>query len=180
MDWYIFLAPLLLLPIIFLFRLVGCTLDTRGAGGGRGDGAPDGTPLANVKFVLNIVGPIPFIPPNPIYYIWPKFKIDPGPGAIDLPYSQTIPPATETNGYPQFTTSDPVAASPGTHICSCDVSITRLNDPNPDQPDSQLIGSETVEKVFVEGENVITFNLIYTPMDPPSDYLTSDFNLSAA
>jgi hypothetical protein len=27
MDWYIFLTPLLLLPIIFLFRLVGCTLD---------------------------------------------------------------------------------------------------------------------------------------------------------
>ena len=28
MDWYIFLTPLLLLPIIFLFRLVGCALDT--------------------------------------------------------------------------------------------------------------------------------------------------------
>jgi hypothetical protein len=27
MDWYIFLTPLLLLPIIFLFRLVGCMLD---------------------------------------------------------------------------------------------------------------------------------------------------------
>ena len=35
MDWYIFLTPLLLLPIIFLFRLVGCTLDFDQFQGGR-------------------------------------------------------------------------------------------------------------------------------------------------
>jgi hypothetical protein len=44
MNWYIFLTPLLLLPIIFLFRLVGCGLDTSGIpgdGDDGGDGGPD-------------------------------------------------------------------------------------------------------------------------------------------
>ncbi len=33
MDWYVWLAPLLLLPIVGLFRLVGCGLDETGDGG---------------------------------------------------------------------------------------------------------------------------------------------------
>ena len=41
MDWYIFLTPLLLLPIIFLFRLVGCTQDYAGFEVGGGEGGPD-------------------------------------------------------------------------------------------------------------------------------------------
>src|SRR5262245_60450983 len=46
MDWYIFLTPLLLVPIIFLFRLVGCGLDTSGDPGppGDGDDGDDGGP----------------------------------------------------------------------------------------------------------------------------------------
>jgi hypothetical protein len=43
MDWYILLTPLLLLPIIFLFRLVGCTQDfEQFEGGGRDDGDDGG------------------------------------------------------------------------------------------------------------------------------------------
>ena len=44
MNWYIFLTPLLLLPIIFLFRLVGCGLDTSGSSQGDGDDGGDGGP----------------------------------------------------------------------------------------------------------------------------------------
>jgi len=44
MNWYIFLTPLLLLPIIFLFRLVGCGLDTSGIPRGDGDDGDDGGP----------------------------------------------------------------------------------------------------------------------------------------
>src|SRR5437867_10382621 len=53
MDWYIFLTPLLLLPILFLFRLVGCTQDFdqfEGDGrdyGDEGDDGPDRLPTYN-------------------------------------------------------------------------------------------------------------------------------------
>jgi len=49
MDWYIFLTPLLLLPIIFLFRLVGCTQDYAGFEVGGGDGGPDRLPTYTLE-----------------------------------------------------------------------------------------------------------------------------------
>src|SRR6266536_4455247 len=126
MDWYIFLAPLLLLPIIFLFRLVGCSYPDFQYRDNGDDGEDDGAPLINITFVLNIVDPIPAILPNPVYYIWPKFTIDAGEPIDYTDYTQTIPPGV-ANGLPKFTiTSVQVAVSPGEqHICSCDVYITR-------------------------------------------------------
>ena len=182
MDWYIFLAPLLLLPIIFLFRLVGCTLDTAGTpvDGGDGDGG-DGARSKNITFKLVIVDLIPVIDPNPIWYIWPKFTIDPGePDEIQVPYSppQTITPGTEI---PALTIleSDPVAASPETHTCSCDVFITRFADPNRDQPpgDGHLIGPVTVDLPGDINQDIAKFDLNYNQTSP-FDVLPGDFSLN--
>ena len=191
MDWYIFLTPLILLPIIFLFRLVGCTQDYAGFEVGGGDDGGDGGTLINVTFVLNIVDPIPAILPNPVYYIWPKFTIDAGEPIDYTDYTQTIPPGV-ANGLPKFTiTSVQVAVSPGEqHICSCDVYITRRGiDEDSAKPDwttwttsseQHLVGPDTVEiGDGYTGDGVIAFNLNYTPTSiPPTDYLDTDFQLT--
>jgi len=184
MDWYIFLTPLLLLPILFLFRLVGCTQDYAGFEVGDGDDGGDGGTLINITFVLNIVDPIPAILPNPIYYIWPKFTIDAGEPIDYTDYTQTIPPGV-ANGLPKFTiTSDKVPVPAGTHNCFCDVYITRYNiDEDPDKPlwspEQHLIGPEPgLQTEFGEiSDNVITFLLNYTRTSD-TEYLASDFVLT--
>jgi hypothetical protein len=188
MDWYIFLTPLLLLPIIFLFRLVGCTQDY--AGFEVGDGG-DGGPLINITFVLNIADPIPPIVHNPnlIKYIWPMFTIDGGePIGYDGGSPQQMFPQTITPGVfekPFTITSDKVPVQAGTHTCSCDVYITRYNidDEEPPKPlftaDHHLRGPEpALQTGFGEiSDNVITFILNYTRTSD-TEYLASDFVLT--
>ena len=190
MDWYIFLTPLILLPIIFLFRLVGCTTDyadftTRGDGG-------DG--LINITFKLIIADPIPPLVHNPdlIKYIWPKFTIDPGePGSKGISegtigyadsYPQNITPGVFDK---QITiTTNPVQVPAGPHTCSCDVYMTRLNiDVDPDKPlwspEQHLIGPVPAPQTeFGEiSDNLITFLLNYTRTSD-AEYLASDFVLT--
>jgi hypothetical protein len=63
MDWYIFLTPLLLLPIIFLYRLIGCGLDETGH-------------LYTTIVTLDHEG-IPTIPGNPILQFTVSFEVKP-------------------------------------------------------------------------------------------------------
>jgi hypothetical protein len=193
MDWYIFLTPLLLLPIIFLFRLVGC-----GYPDFQYDTPPEenGTterPLINITFILNIVDPIPPIPPNPIIYIWPKFRVDDGGSGPSIQYlsnpislGQTAPPFTFI--------SVPTQVPAGNHTCSCDLFMLRLDmdvttdnseqiidsiNDNPDQAVGQhLTGPAIVDpqEGFV-AETEITFNLHYNQSDPDqTDYSLDDFS----
>jgi hypothetical protein len=191
MDWYIFLTPLLLLPILFLFRLVGCSypdFQYRDDGDG-GDGGPS---EINITFKLIIADPIPPLVHNPdlIKYIWPMFTIDtPEPigyagGSPQQMFPQTNPPGEFDK--PFTITSDKVPVPAGEHNCSCDVYITRLNiDEDPDKPlwspEQHLIGPEpALQTGFGEiSDNVITFILNYNPAtSPPTDYPASDFELT--
>jgi hypothetical protein len=295
MDWYIFLTPLLLLPIIFLFRLVGCGLDTSGVFGrpDDGDGGDDGAttytltgpdtleagvdskdftvslppgqtvpedvtvmpdnggrpgtftpatvvltkdspsasatfiyhpdsdgattisttndkgltnppslnydvstpPSINITFKLIIVDPIPQIQPNPIIYIWPRFRVDDGGSGPSINYvSDPIlePPVTWE--------SVAIQVPAGNHTCYCDLFMLRLDmdvtiDPNnPNLPPAQLTeesinanpdhqagqhltGPAIVDQGFV-ADTDITFNLHYTQSDPDAtDYNLDDFSL---
>ncbi len=56
MDWYIFLTPLLLLPIIFLFRLVGCGTEFTGQIDPPRDGDDGGSDLGKI---YTLMGPDP-------------------------------------------------------------------------------------------------------------------------
>jgi hypothetical protein len=197
MDWYIFLAPLLLVPIIFLFRLVGCTQDFDALG--RGDGAPDQTPDQppyNITFILNIVDGIPFIDPNPIYYIFPKFTIDDGdpieyPQLVDSPPQEPFTAGVGLN--PFKITTDPVQV-PWTgldipYICSCDVYWTRtgieLTDDQLNKPlwtpEQHVTGPASAQVPFdgqISNDISITFKLTYTRTEGATDYLPTDFHLT--
>jgi hypothetical protein len=182
MDWYIFLTPLLLLPIIFLFRLVGCALDSSGVPG-DGDDGDDGGRLIEKTFIFKLVNTIPIVQPNPIKYIWPTFTIDDGepigsPQLVDHPPQESFTPEA---GLGPFTIeSFPANAAPGAHGCSCDVYITRVGiDVNPDEPlfttDHRLIDPVVVET----SDDVITFHLYYAPTSVPAiDYPAGDFLLT--
>jgi hypothetical protein len=188
MDWYIFLTPLLLLPIIFLFRLVGCSYPDFQY---RDDG--DGGPSEiNITFKLIIADPIPPLVHNPdlIKYIWPMFTIDPGGepigyagGSPQQMFPQTNPPGEFDK--PFTITSDKVPVPAGTHTCSCDVYVTRYNidDEEPPKPlftaDHHLRGPEpALQTGFGEiSDNVITFILNYTRTSD-TEYLASDFVLT--
>jgi len=184
MDWYIFLTPLILLPIIFLFRLVGCSypdFQYRDDGDDGGDGGP----LINITFKLIIADAIPPILHNPdlIKYIWPKFTIDAGqPIGYADQYPQTITAGVFDKPY--TITSDKVPVPAGTYTCSCDVYITRYNiDEDPDKPlwspEQHLIGPETAPQTEFQSDIVLTFILNYNPASsPPTDYLASDFLLT--
>jgi len=183
MDWYIFLTPLILLPIIFLFRLVGCSYPDFQYRD-DGDDGDDGGPLINITFKLIIADAIPPILHNPdlIKYIWPKFTIDAGqPIGYADQYPQTITAGVFDKPY--TITSDKVPVPAGTYTCSCDVYITRSNDVPPDQPlwdlEHHLIGAEQAPQTgFGEiSDNVITFLLNYTPTST-TEYLASDFVLT--
>ena len=285
MDWYIFLTPLLLLPIIFLFRLVGCTQDFDELEVGDGDGDPDrpptydfvgpsegetgvaskdftvslqtapasdltvtpaddgdgGTfnptsvvlnatslsatfvyipasvgaktistfndggltdpapltyvstaPLINITFKLIIVDPIPQIPPNPIIYIWPKFRLDDGGSGPSIQYVSN--PILLNQTEPPFTfESVPTQVPAGNHTCSCDLFMLRLGidgitpdnaqqiidsiNADPDQAVGQhLTGPAIVDQGFV-ADTEITFNLHYTQTPGTEDYLLDDFSL---
>jgi hypothetical protein len=187
MDWYIFLTPLLLLPIIFLFRLVGC-------------GYPDfqydnpEPPLINLTFKLIIVDPIPQILPNPIIYIWPKFTMVVDDGVFGPPIQYASTPLSLGQTAPPFTfISVPTEVPAGNHTCSCDVFMLRLDDEsdeitpqsidqNPDQLGGEhfhLKGPAIVDppEGFV-ADTDITFNLRYTQTDPnQTDYVLDDFSL---
>ena len=291
MDWYIFLTPLLLLPIIFLFRLVGCTQDyagfeVGGGDGGDGDGDPNlattytltgpdtleagvdskdfkvslppgqtvpedvtvmpdnggrpGTftpptvvltkdspsasatffyhpdsggattisttndkgltdppslnydvstpPSINITFKLIIVDPIPQFQPNPIIYIWPRFRVDDGGSGPSINYvSDPIlePPVTWE--------SVAIQVPAGNHTCYCDLFMLRLGldgitldnaqlteesiNANPDhQAGQHLIGPAIVDQGFV-ADTEITFNLHYTQTPGATDYLPEDFSI---
>ncbi len=77
MDWYIFLTPLLLLPIIFLFRLVGCTQDYAGFEVGGGEGG-DGDP--NLATTYTLTGPDTL-----------EAGVDSKDFTVSLPPGQTVP-----------------------------------------------------------------------------------------
>jgi hypothetical protein len=149
MDWYIFLTPLLLLPIIFLFRLVGCSYPDFQYRDGSGDDGDDSPPLINITFILNVVDLIPPILPNPILYIWPKFRVDDDDGSG--PSIQCVSnPISLNQQEPPFTfISVPTQVPAGNHTCSCDLFMLRLDmdvtiDPNnPNLPQAQ----QTIDKV---------------------------------
>jgi hypothetical protein len=201
MDWYIFLTPLLLLPIIFLFRLVGCSYPDFQYGDESGDDGDDSLPLINITFILNVVDLIPPILPNPILYIWPKFRVDDDDGSepsilyVSNPMSlgQTAPPFTFI--------SVPTQVPAGKHTCSCDLFMLRLGldgiptDPtdqdklkqiydsindNPDQAVGRHLTGPAIadpQTGFV-ADTVITFNLYYQPKtSPATDYPPEDFSL---
>ena len=184
MAWYIFLTPLLLLPILFLFRLVGCSypdFQYRDDGDG-GDGGPS---EINITFKLIIADPIPPLVHNPdlIKYIWPMFTID---GGQPIGYADQYPQTITAGVFdkPFTITSDKVSVPAGDHPCSCDVYITRYNiDEDPDKPlwspEQHLIGPEpALQTGFGEiSDNVITFILNYTRTSD-TEYLASDFVLT--
>jgi hypothetical protein len=186
MDWYIFLTPLLLLPIIFLFRLVGCGYPEFGW---RRDGAPGPEIGVKITFKLNILDPIPFIDPNPIYYIFPKFTIDDPDGepiGYDPPPQDNTPFTAEVGLLPFTITSVPVQVLAGDHTCYCDVWITRTGiDADPNKPYGEhLIGPITKAGLFAKkgnsgnlSEYVVTFNLSYTRTSA-NDYPATDFQLT--
>jgi hypothetical protein len=194
MNWYIFLTPLLLLPIIFLFRLVGCGLDTSGIPRGDGDDGDDGGPLEiNISFELMIADAILPIAHNDnlIQYIWPMFTIAPYDGSAGEPIGyaggspQQMFPQTNPAGVfntPFTITSDKVPVQAGTYTCFCDVYITRSNDVPPDQPlwdlEHHLIGAEQAPQTEFQSDIVLTFILNYTPTEGATDYLASDFLLT--
>jgi len=189
MDWYIFLTPLLLLPIFFLFRLVGCSYPDFQYRD-DGDDGDDGGPLINITFELIIVNEIPPIPhvDNLILYIWPMFTIDP-PGGEPIGYAGGSPqqmfPQTNTPGLfdkPFTITTDKVPVQAGTYKCYCDVYITRSNDVPPDQPlwdlEHHLKGAEQAPQTEFQSDIVLTFILNYTPTEGATDYLATDFLLT--
>ena len=195
MDWYIFLTPLLLLPIIFLFRLVGCSYpDFQYRDDGEdGDDGNDGVPLINITFELIIVNAIPPIPhvDNSLLYIWPMFTIDP-PGGEPIGYAggspqQMFPQTNPPGGFDKAFTiaSDKVPVQAGTYKCFCDVYITRSNDVPPDQPlwdlEHHLIGAEQAFQTEFQSDIVLPFILSYNPASsPPTDYVPGDFGLTPA
>ena len=189
MDWYIFLTPLLLLPILFLFRLVGCSYPDFQYRD-DGDDGDDGGPLINITFELIIVNEIPPIPhvDNLILYIWPMFTIDP-PGGEPIGYAggspqQMFPQTNPPGGFDKAFTiaSDKVPVQAGTYKCFCDVYITRSNDVPPDQPlwdlEHHLIGAEQAPQTEFQSDIVLTFILNYTPTEGATDYLATDFLLT--
>jgi hypothetical protein len=286
MDWYIFLTPLLLLPIIFLFRLVGCTQVLgiapwpRGEGDDGGDlattytltgpdtletgvdskdftvslptgqtvpedvtvmpdnGGRPGTftpptvvltkdsPSASAMFIyhpdsdgattisttndknltnppslnydvstapkitfkLIVVDAIPPNLPNPIIYIWPRFRVDDesGPSILYASGPHLDPP-------PVTWESVPAPVSAGNHTCYCDLFMLRLGldgitpdnaqlteESINDMPDYQAgrpLKGTAVDQGFV-ADTDITFNLHYQQSDPDAtDYNLDDFSL---
>jgi len=183
MDWYIFLTPLLLLPIIFLFRLVGCSYPDFQ----YGDPPGDRPPLINITFELIVEDLIPPIQPNPIIYIWPKFTMVIDDGVFGPPILYLSTPISLGQTAPPFTfITIPTQVPAGNHTCSCDVFMLRLGmdvttDPDNDNlPDAQqtednindnpdqAVGQHLTGPAIVDpqtgfvADTVITFNLYYT------------------
>jgi hypothetical protein len=161
MDWYIFLTPLLLLPIIFLFRLIGCGLDEHGGYSGPGYSGPPYT--TNGKTFILTTNGIPETSVNPINSLTPVFLI-----GLDYQFIGPTYNVIHPNGVPGRTigpANDVTIPSNLTIECACYVYFTRVGKPVPSWSPAgdKLAGPVAVEK---SAEQLI-FDLNYHGPDQP-------------
>jgi hypothetical protein len=169
MDWFVLLTPILLLPIIFLFRLIGCELDTTG-----------GLALSKERgkrIFFSNANTIPPIQPNPIRTIEVRFEITPttiSPFTANPDPGESIHEASSGSEL----TPDEARFEKGllasleksenvTYVCHC--KIIRYGSSSFDVP----LQSEPLETT----DSTIICELKYKATDPPSVYSPSSFEI---
>jgi hypothetical protein len=177
MDWYIFLTPLLLLPIIFLFRLIGCGLDTTGGN--------------QAKVVILTAKPISPITDHPISQLFVTFGVK---GAIPtFPLLELVPVDKQEDvlesedppihsvlglsGTPEGTFSIKFALMADGMWCRPYVWIMRHGIAY--DPDTQKFGTllNPNQKPFMTLKDNLNLTLKVTDNPPTMDYLEENFDI---